>query len=70
MRSLHISSPLKTYRIYSYDAANKMVTADLIDAIDDAEALAKTNAAGFGSKCELWEGERLVANLGEQRRQA
>ena len=65
-----MSESLKTYRVYSYDAANKMVTADLIDAHDDADALAKTSAAGFGSKCELWEGERLVANLGEQRRQA
>ena len=65
-----MSGPVKTYRIYSYDAANKMVTADLIDAINDAEALAKASAEGFASKCELWEGERLVANLGEQRRQA
>jgi hypothetical protein len=27
-------------------------------------------AAGFGSKCEIWEGDRLVAQLGEEHRQS
>lgn len=65
-----MSSSLKTYRIYCYDALNQEVTADWIEALDDEEAIAKVEAAGFGSKCEIWEGKRLVAELEGERRQA
>jgi|GEM_PF-1188999 len=61
---------LKTYKIYCYDAAHKVVTADMIEAASDEEAVAKATAAGFGSKCEIWLGRRLVAQLEGQRRQA
>jgi hypothetical protein len=62
--------PPKTYRIYCYDGARKIVTADWIEAASDEEAIAKAQAAGFGSRCEIWEGKRLVAQLEEERRQA
>jgi len=66
-----MSAPLKnTYRVYSYDAARKIVSADWIEAADDGEAIAAAEASGFGTKCELWDGERLVAELRDQRRQA
>jgi hypothetical protein len=58
-----VSSPLKTYRVYCLDAAQRMVTADWIEAASDAEAIATAEANGFGSKCEIWEGPRLVAKL-------
>lgn len=65
-----MSSPNKTYRVYCFDAARRMVTADFIDAVSDEEAIAKAEAKGFGSKCEIWDGRRLVAELAEERKQA
>jgi len=66
-----MSDPRKTtYRVYSYDAARQVVSADWIDAAGDDEAIAAAETAGFGTRCELWDGERLVAELQDQRRQA
>jgi hypothetical protein len=65
-----ISPSAKTYRIYCYDGANKVVTADWIEADSDEEAIAKANAEGFGSECEIWDGRRLVAQLKDERREA
>ena len=66
-----MSAPLKTYRVYCFDLARKVVTADFIKAANDDEAVAKVEAAGFGTKCELWHDNRLVAQLdGEERRLA
>lgn len=58
-----MSSPIKTYRIYCYDARMNTVSSDLIEAESDEQAVARAHAAGFGSKCEVWEGNRLVAQL-------
>ena len=64
------SSPMKTYRVYCFDAAHKVLTADWLEAASDEEAIAKAQALGFGTKCELWDGRRLVAQLEDQRREA
>ncbi|HEY4071268.1 MAG TPA: hypothetical protein VGM04_06910 [Sphingomicrobium sp.] len=64
-----MSDPQTTYRVYCYDGENKVVTADWLNAASDEDAIAKATAAGFGSKCELWDGKRLVAQL-EAERQA
>jgi hypothetical protein len=58
-----MSSRQKTYRVYGYDAAHKVLTSDCIDAASDEEAIAKASAAGFGSRCEIWEDRRLIAEL-------
>jgi hypothetical protein len=58
-----MSSLLETYRIYCYDAAMHSVSSDMIQATSDADAIAQAEAAGFGSKCEIWQGNRLVAQL-------
>jgi hypothetical protein len=60
----------KTYKVYCYDVARTVVTADFITAATDEEAIATVRAAGFGTKCEIWDGRRLVAQLEEQRLQA
>ncbi len=62
--------PEKTYRVYRYDDAHKVVTADWLQAADDEEAIAKARASGFKSKCELWDGDRLVAQLEAAERRA
>jgi hypothetical protein len=64
------ATPLKTYRVYCYDRALNAVSADFIQAIDDADAIAQAEAAGFGSMCVVWDGMRLVAQLENERRQA
>jgi len=65
-----VSIILKSYRVYCYDLGRKVVTADFIKAADDDEAIAKAEERGFGTKCELWDGNRLVAQLDAERRQA
>ena len=60
----------KIYRIYCYDSVRNVVSSDQIEADSDEEAIAKAEAAGFGDKCEIWEGDRLVAKLEAERRQA
>ena len=44
-----MSAPVKTYRIYSFDARRQIVSADFIDAPSDAEAIAAAEAVGFGT---------------------
>ena len=65
-----MSAPTKTYRVYAFDLARKEVTADFIKARSDEEVVAAVEAAGFGSKCEIWDGKRLVAQIEGERRQA
>jgi len=65
-----MSAARKTYRVYCFDGAAMTLTGDLIEACDDAEAVEIAGARRFGSKCEIWEGDRLVARLEDDRRQA
>lgn len=65
-----MSSPMKIYRICCFDAALKILSADLIEAASDEDAIAQAEAAGFGTHCEIWEGDRLVAQLQDQRKEA
>ncbi|HXH53385.1 MAG TPA: hypothetical protein VNH53_08165 [Sphingomicrobium sp.] len=65
-----MSGQIRTYRVYCYDAAEKTVHAEEIEARSDAEAIAAVEKLGFGTKCELWDGKRLVATLEAERRQA
>ena len=64
-----MSAPAKTYRVCRFDMSEKSVTADFIKAADDEEAIAKAEA-WMATKCEVWDGDRLVAQLGAERRQA
>ena len=63
-----MSSPPRTYRVYSFDARCKMLNVDTIESASDEDAVAQITQAGFGSKCEIWDGRRLVAQLPEQPR--
>ena len=65
-----MSAPLNVYRVYSYDLARKTVAADFIKAADDDAAIAAVEAEGSASKCEIWLGRRLVAQIEGERRQA
>lgn len=65
-----MSTPQKTYRICCFDRARVVVTAHWIEAFSDEEAIAKAEAKSLGSKCEVWDGRRLVAEIEGQRQQA
>jgi hypothetical protein len=65
-----MSTPLRSYRIYCFDSARHIVSADEIEAADDGQAIAQAQAQGFGDKCEIWDGKRLVAQLEQQRLRA
>ena len=62
-----MSDPCKTYRVYSFDGRRMSLTGDEIEVASDEEAIAAVNAAGFGTKCEIWEGHRLVAQFDGER---
>ena len=63
-----MTQPRKSYRVYCFDAARHVVSVDEIAAADDADAIARAQAAQFGDKCEVWDGKRLVAQLEAERR--
>ncbi|HKX91859.1 MAG TPA: hypothetical protein VJM15_05465 [Sphingomicrobium sp.] len=65
-----MSKPPKTYRVYCFDAAQNTISNELLEAASDAQAIAEVEAKGFGSMCEIWDGDRLVARLEVARRQA
>ena len=65
-----MSTPPTSYRIYCFDAARGIVSADWLAATDDHDAIARTEVMDFGCKCEIWEGKRLVAQLDGARLQA
>jgi hypothetical protein len=55
--------PTQTYRIYCFDGERMTVTGDLIEAASDEDAIAQAQRQDFGSKCEIWQGKRVVAEL-------
>lgn len=65
-----MSPPSRTYRLYRYDSVHKIVSGDWLEADSDDDAIALAEARGFGTKCEIWEGERLIAQLEGERRSA
>jgi hypothetical protein len=53
------------YGLYCLDGAGRISLADWIDAADDHSAIAKARELhGAALKCEIWQGQRLVAALG------
>ncbi len=65
-----MSAPRKTYRVYCFDLARKDVSADFINAASDEDAVAAVEGRCLATKCEIWDGKRLVAQLEGERRQA
>ena len=58
-----MSIPQKTYRLYCFDAGRRIISADWLPGDDDADAITRAQALGFGSKGEIWDGSRLVTKL-------
>jgi hypothetical protein len=51
------------YRVYCLDGANKVVSAEWIEAADDAAAIALVREQFGGKKCEVWDRRRLVGTV-------
>jgi hypothetical protein len=56
------------YRLYCLDGANKVASADWIEADDDEAAIEVAKDTHGGQACELWRGARLVARLDMRRK--
>ena len=56
------------YRLYCLDGANKVASAEWIDADDDDSAVEAAKVQMDGQDCEVWQGKRLVARLPRKRR--
>jgi hypothetical protein len=54
------------YRLYCFDGAGKVWTADWLRASSDAEAIELAHGMEVGVKCEIWEGKRLVTTIDVQ----
>ena len=60
----------ENYRYYCLDAAGRLHDAVWFHAESDADAVAQIEAKHPDSKCEIWQGTRLVAKLEPTRLQA
>jgi len=56
------------YRLYCLDGANKVASAEWIDADDDDTAVEAAKVKMDGHDCEVWQGTRLIARLPRKRR--
>lgn len=55
------------YRVYCLDGAGKISLAEWIEAGDDADATQQAHDLKRGAlKCEVWQGDRLVATIDGQ----
>jgi hypothetical protein len=59
---------LAGYRLYCLDGANKVASAEWIEADDDEAAVEVARERHEGYECEVWQGPRLVARLDFRRR--
>ena len=51
------------YRVYLLDGVNRFTRAEVVEATSDEEATRQArNLNGF-VKCEIWNGEKLVASM-------
>ena len=54
---------LRNYRVYSVDGAGKIVSADWVEAEDDAHALREAEQRLDGVALEVWDLQRLVGRI-------
>lgn len=56
------------YRLYCLDGANKVASAEWIDADDDEAAVEAAKQKLDGQECEVWKGTRLIVRLNLRRK--
>jgi hypothetical protein len=56
---------MNQYRIYCLNDEGWVSKVEEIEAASDAEALASARSTGHSGRCEVWQGNRLVAIVNE-----
>lgn len=54
---------MSAYRLYRVDGAGKILSAEWLEAANDESAVAQARTCAEGTRCEIWQRERLVARL-------
>ena len=54
---------MRSYRLYSLDQTTRMESAEWLDARSDDEAIILARTKKLPMRCELWDKNRLVANI-------
>jgi hypothetical protein len=54
---------MTAYRVYCLDGAGKVWSAEWVEAEDDAAAIDAAQRMTQASKCEIWQGQRLVGRV-------
>ena len=62
-----MSNDQSKYRVYTLDGTGKFLSAEWVDADSDETAIAAVQSSKPGSKCEIWDGQRMVTELSPQR---
>lgn len=62
--------PSEDYRYYCLDGAGHLQGAEWFDAESDEDAIEQISARQPDSKCEIWQGKRLVVSISPRRLQA
>jgi hypothetical protein len=62
--------PSENYRYYCLDGAGHLHEAAWFESQGDEDAIAQIKAKHPDSKCEIWQGQRLVAQLSPARLRA
>ena len=60
--------PDANYRYYCLDGAGRLHDASWFHADDDEQAIAMVSARQPDGKCEIWQGNRLVASISPSKR--
>jgi hypothetical protein len=55
--------PSGSYRYYRLDGSGRLYSAEWFDAFDDEDAVSQIETKYADGKCEIWQGDRLVAKL-------
>ncbi len=54
----------ENYRYFCLDRTGRLHGTQWLSAVDDEDAIAQIKAKHPEAKCEIWQGQRLVAQLG------
>lgn len=57
---------MASYRLYGLDGVRRVASAEWIEADDDGAAVAAARKQYGDGRCEVWQGPRLVARLGDE----
>jgi hypothetical protein len=57
---------MSEYRLYRVDGAGRILSAEWLEAADDDSAVAEARTCAEGTRCEIWQRDRLVARLSPQ----